>query len=83
MARTGATHTFIATQRLSIFVLGNIAEAMQVPFPEFRYLALMPHDKGPSVLPIRSWMDSPRVCELPGWVLFLRTGITNIALVRQ
>ena len=51
MARTGATHTFIATQRLSIFVSGNIAEAMQVPFPELKYLALMPHDKGPSVLP--------------------------------
>jgi hypothetical protein len=33
------------------FRIGDIAEAMQVPFPELKYLELIPHDKGPSVLP--------------------------------
>ncbi len=60
ITRTEATHTFIATRRLPIFVLGNIAEAMQVQFPELKYLELMPHDKGPSVLSDTTFLDGIR-----------------------
>jgi hypothetical protein len=81
ITRTEATHTFIATRRLPIFVLGNIAEAMQVPFPELKYLELMPHDKGPSVLS-DTFLDGirPAFANALGWILCLQRALLILLL---
>ena len=50
-------------ENLAVWQLVKVLAAMQVPFPELTRLRLYLGGDTPPVVPVRSWVDLPHVCE--------------------